>query len=71
MTVTENNQELIKAFIRILLDIGISGETIEFSVAELETKEQMDRVVDCLEERPTMTESELLNKLIAITNAEI
>ena len=62
MIVTEQNSELLKAFIRILIDMEMSDEAIGMTIAMLKNVDQMDELVLFLEQNPNLTEAEILDK---------
>ena len=62
MIVTEQNSELLKAFIRILIDMEMSDEAIGMTIAMLKNVDQMDALVLFLEQNPNLTEAEILDK---------
>ena len=69
MKITEKNKELVKAFARIMRDIGVSQTTSEMITSMLKNKAQMDALVEFTEENPKATEAEILDKAQEITEA--
>lgn len=60
MKVTEQDRELIMAFVRILKTLGISKEAATLIVAMLKDAEQLDSVVTLIEQNPQITENQLI-----------
>ncbi len=71
MKITENNKELVKAFIRVLRDIGVSQTTSEMICSMLKSKAQLDEVVNFIEKNPKATENEILEKATEIAKEGI
>jgi hypothetical protein len=56
-------EEILRAFIAILADIGISQKTIvAITVMLMEKSEAMDALVDWIEENPHRSEKEVIKK---------
>ena len=66
MKITEQNREQVKAFARILINIGVSQLAGEMIVAMLKTKEQMDATVRYIEKNLRVTEEQLLEQVAKI-----
>ena len=62
MKITEKNRELVKAFARIMKDIGISQAAAEMITSILKNKTQMDALVEYTQETPKATENDILEK---------
>ena len=67
MIITAENRELVKLFMKILMNIGISDEIIEFITAMLQNEERMDSLVDYIAENPEATEKQILEKALQIS----
>ncbi|MBO5101514.1 MAG: hypothetical protein J6C39_03200 [Clostridia bacterium] len=67
MKITEKNKEIVKAFARIMRDVGVSQTTAEMITSMLKSKMQMDALVKFTEENPKATEAEILTKTQEIT----
>ena len=62
MKITEQNREIVKAFMRIMIDIGVSRTSTEMITSMLKNQAQMDALVLFLEQNPNLTEMEILDK---------
>ncbi len=69
MKITEKNKEIVKAFARIMRDIGVPQTTSEMITSMLKNKTQMDALVKFTEENPKVTEAEILTKAEEISEA--
>lgn len=67
MEITEQNRKLVKAFLKILMNIGVTEETAGAIVTMLKNEEQMDEVVRYIEQNPQATEREIFDKVREIT----
>ena len=71
MKITDKNKEIVKAFVRIMRDIGVSQTTSEMITSMLKSKTQIDALVKYTEENPKATEAEILVKAQEITEDAI
>ena len=62
MKFTEQNREIVKAFMRIMIDIGVSRTSTEMITSMLKNQAQMNALVLFLEQNPNLTEAEILDK---------
>ena len=67
MKIMRENRELVKAFMRILMERHISDECIEMIVSMLADIPQMDELVRYIQSNPKATEMEVLDKAAEIS----
>ncbi len=68
MKITDSNKTIVKAFIRMLLSVGLEKKTVEMIVSALSDVSQMRQLAFFLQENPKATESEILEKVLEISN---
>lgn len=70
MQVTQENEQLVRVFIRILNEKKVPRDAIKYSIAALQSEEQMDILVDFIKNNEQATETEILEKLDSIINKD-
>lgn len=68
MKITDSNKTIVKAFIRMLLSVGLEKKTVEMIVSAVADVSQMRQLAFFLQENPKATESEILEKVLEISN---
>ena len=68
MKITYSNKTIVKAFIRMLLSVGLEKKTVEMIVSAVADVSQMRQLAFFLQENPKATESEILEKVLEISN---
>lgn len=68
MKITDSNKTIVKSFIRMLLSVGLEKKTVEMIVSAVADVSQMRQLAFFLQENPKATESEILEKVLEISN---
>lgn len=71
MIVTEQNKELIKAFMGIMIDLNVSKDATCMMVTALKSVEQMTELVEWMKKQPqeTLMEREIVEKALEISKS--
>ncbi|MBO4983660.1 MAG: hypothetical protein J6D23_06330 [Clostridia bacterium] len=67
MKITEQNKELMKAFIRVLANTSVSRNASEMICSMMRSKAEMDKMIAYIRLNPQATEEQILNKAMEIT----